>query len=321
MKKYYLLLLLAFSTLCCAVTVSDTKGTVTIDTPPKRIAALEISLTDYLTALGIQPACITVSEDVGGIFNRLGPGYLLKINPSLRQIPQVGSREHPNLEALINCKPDLIIADSARDKSIYPQLKKIAPTLLLDSLRVSYPQVEQSFMTIAKATGHQQIAKKILAKQHNLINHAKAHTNKNAGPILVVNLFPDGLIKSFTSNSYIAKFFNMLGRSYALPSQHGELVQTITLEGLLAINPDAIVVLLTDGNTKPLKRWQKSLLWQQLNAVKNNRVYIADRALWVQSPGILSSREIIKQTLKNGLLADKPMPLEKQSLPKANRWM
>jgi iron complex transport system substrate-binding protein len=261
-----------------------------------------------------------ISEDVGGIFNRSGPGYLLSINPHLRQVPQVGSREHPNLEALLNCKPDLILADTGRDAAIYPQLQKIAPTLMVNSLRVSYPEMEESFLTIAKAVNKSEKAQRILKEQHAMIQRAKAASNPKAGPLLVVNLFPDNEIKAFTNNSYIAKLFSMLGRPYALSAHQGEIVQTITLEGLLALNPDAIVVLLTDGNRQPLDHIQDAPLWQQLTAVQHQRIYIADRALWVQSPGVLSSREIIKQVLANGLLADKPTPLSQQSLPEASHW-
>jgi len=288
---------------------------------PSRIAALEIPVVDALTALQVTPACITVGEDVGGAFNQLGPGYLLKVDPHLKSVPQVGSRQHPNLEALLQCKPTLILGDKTRDHAIESQLKRIAPTFLLSSLRVSYSEMIQTFLTIAHLTQREDKAKQVLKEQEKIMAQAKKEMDPKAPPFLVVSLFPDGTLRTFTDNSYIAKFFSFLGRPYALPTAHGELEATLTLEGLLAINPPTLVILLTDGNLSGLNNIQKNPLWQRLKAVQSQHLYLADRAIWVQSPGILSSREILKEAAANGFLKNKPTPLEKQPIPKSAHWL
>ncbi|MGH8906104.1 MAG: ABC transporter substrate-binding protein [Egibacteraceae bacterium] len=63
----------------------------------------------------------------------------------------VGLRQSPSLQAIAALDPDLIIADTRRHETIYPQLSQIAPTVSLPSVQAGYEENLESMRTIGAA--------------------------------------------------------------------------------------------------------------------------------------------------------------------------
>ena len=101
-------------------TVDHELGTLKLETAPKRVVALEYSFVDALLALGVEPVGMA-KDDI--------PPYLAD---EVADIPSVGSRYELNLEAILALEPDLILADLSRNKELYGQISKIAPTAVFD---------------------------------------------------------------------------------------------------------------------------------------------------------------------------------------------
>lgn len=114
-------------------TVEHELGTLELETAPKRIVALEYSFVDALLALGVEPVGMA-KDDI--------PPYLAA---EIADIPSVGSRYELNLEAILAREPDLILADLSRNREIYGQLSKIAPTAVFDSYYGKYGETLEQF--------------------------------------------------------------------------------------------------------------------------------------------------------------------------------
>jgi iron complex transport system substrate-binding protein len=105
--------------------VSHTLGRVEIPIHPQRIVVLDANnafLLDALSALGVKPVGLTrcsncINSDPFSEF--------------LGDLPTVGTDEQPSLEKILSLKPDLILGYKWQ-KSFYPLLSTIAPTVMID---------------------------------------------------------------------------------------------------------------------------------------------------------------------------------------------
>jgi len=105
--------------------VNHTLGQAEIPLHPQRIVVLDGNnyfLLDALLALGMKPV---------GLARCSGCINLDPFSEFLSDLPSVGTDEQPSLEKILSLKPDLILGYEWQ-KVAYPQLAKIAPTMMID---------------------------------------------------------------------------------------------------------------------------------------------------------------------------------------------
>lgn len=265
----------------------------------QRVVVLEFSLLDELNLLGIKPVGVGTS---GALFEGADPEYLHHI---IATTPSVGAREAPNLEEIIKLKPDLIIGDREFNSSSKAQLEQIAPTVLLPGIFGLPDQQIQNLKTLAKLTNQQaQLASVISTYQKS---YAQTQTQAKLGgtrKILIGFATPTGSFNALASNSVTSQIFNTLGKHNLVTQNTSSQLYEISIEGVLAKNPDQIVILITNNDRSAYQNLQKNPLWQHLSAVKNQRVYFADRNTWGKSHGIQALEIMYQQAYKSGFLAD-----------------
>lgn len=297
MKKYQLMTLLLFFPLVCwsAITLQHYKGTLKLEKPPTKIVALEFSFVDALVTLGVAPMGIADDGDPKRI-----------IEPIREKMPNwksVGMRKQPSLELMASLSPNLIIADMKRHQSIYDQLSKLAPTILLDSLGESYSSDRDSLEVIAKALGKEKELKEII-KNHDM--KLKEYSDKlksvKAKKILFAVSWEEG-VHIHTPIGYVPGLFKVLGLNYAtFPKSfgHTKASEKVTLEHLLSIDPEILIL----ARSKPhvlFDEWVKSPLWKHLKVAKNKQVYFVDQTLWTRARGVIAAESMVEnlmQTLK-----------------------
>jgi len=274
-------------------TVPHELGTTTVTGTPKRIVVLENSFIDALAQLGV-PAAGVAQDDAP----------LPHLAAYVKSVPVVGTRAQPSLERILAVKPDLIIADVERHKSLYPQLARIAPTIVLNSYRGTYQDLREQFTLIADLTGKQERGKMLLAEHDRLFQKTKLLTNRAAGPVVIGVLAPNGFW-AHSDKSFLGTLLQDLGRKNPIKPQ-GDTQFVLSLEGLVATNPSAIVLLRNPGDATPLDEWRTNPLWQNLRAVKAGRVYEFNRDLWAKGRGLLAVTKMLGQVSASGLLRDQP---------------
>lgn len=77
------------------------------------------------------------------------------------------------------------MADSTRHKGLYPQLSRIAPTLVLNVFRSDHPQQLDALRTLGKAVGKEARANELIDAQGRLVKKAILTANRKAGGLLV----------------------------------------------------------------------------------------------------------------------------------------
>lgn len=274
-------LLFGLSSTVFAVSVEDSKGTFTLDYAPKRIVVLEFSFADALASVNVSPV---------GIADDKKPTRVLKeVRDIIGEWQSVGTRSQPSLEVISSLKPDLIIADINRHEAIYEDLKKIAPTVILQSRGETYEDNLKSAAIIGKVVGKED------EMQQRLTQH-KATMQRFAQQL------PDSIEVQFsiarkdsmhihTADSYAGGVIRALGLSNPKITKGDKASRKIGLEQLLAINPEYLI-LGPYSTPNIVDTWRTEPLWSVLKVAQNGNLHEVDANVWSRCRGIMAAERI-----------------------------
>ncbi|MFC4640421.1 ABC transporter substrate-binding protein [Deinococcus hohokamensis] len=298
MKKTLLsLTTLTLLSAALAVTVKHEGGTLTLKTPAKRVVALEYSFVDTLVALGVKPAGAALGTQGG---DRGAPPYLAG---RVGGVTATGSRAQPSLETIAASRPDLILADAFVHGSALGSLAKLAPTAAFQSRRGSLDDLNAQTLAIGQLVGREAAARRLLSEQAGLITKARAFAKKGAPAFVAAVVTPKSLTVH-TNESFVGSYLEALGRKNQLPVKDGQTQYELSLEGLVALNPQSLVLFTAPDETPITESWKKNPLWQKLAAVRRGRVYQFDRDNWTRGRGPLALRLMVAQTIQSRFLQD-----------------
>lgn len=264
-----------------SVTVKHDLGETKVRNNPKKVVVLELGFIDALLDAGIKPV---------GIADDGKPKFINeKVREEIKGYTSVGSRAQPSFEKIASLKPDLIIADSSRHSGVYDKLSKIAPTIALKNLNADYQDTLDASLTIAKAVGKESAMEKKLAEHKQKLNELKQKFGNRKQSILLLGNTNDEITVR-DENFFTSQLLTNIGYTYGVgdrskgDGENGESVNIkMTLEQLLEKDPDMIVLMtgekdkVDEDGKRPI---EKDPLWKKLSAVKNDKVYEADRFAW-----------------------------------------
>ncbi|MCY7990431.1 ABC transporter substrate-binding protein [Bacillus haynesii] len=264
-----------------SVTVKHDLGETKVRNNPKKVVVLELGFIDALLDAGIKPV---------GIADDGKPKFINeKVREEIKGYTSVGSRAQPSFEKIALLKPDLIIADSSRHSGVYDKLSKIAPTIALKNLNADYQDTLDASLTIAKAVGKESAMEKKLAEHKQKLNELKQRFGNRKQSILLLGNTNDEITVR-DENFFTSQLLTNIGYTYGVgdsskgDGENGESVNIkMTLEQLLEKDPDMIVLMtgekdkVDEDGKRPI---EKDPLWKKLSAVKNGKVYEADRFAW-----------------------------------------
>ncbi|MBW7475491.1 AraC family transcriptional regulator [Paenibacillus oenotherae] len=255
----------------------DKFGTRDIPVHPQRIYA--IGAASPLLILGIQP--------VGAPNYEVAPDYYLSNYKN--KINIVGDYP-PNYEAIIDLKPDMILASDYIDAEVYEKLAKIAPTAtFVWQGQDVYGQLNQ----IADIVGKADEAKKWISEHQERGLKAKDEISQLIGAdetISILWIYKDSF--QIVGNRNVGHvIYNLLGLKphplvkKTIDDNNGELVFTdnLSLEALPDYDADRLIVMVSDvdaGAEENFNNMKQSGVWKSLKAVKNNKVYEVPYDKW-----------------------------------------
>lgn len=270
-----------------AIKIEHALGSVVLDKKPEKIVVLEFSYTDALMTLDVQPVGIA-DDDNPDLF-------MDAVKEKLNDYTSIGSRYEPNIEILSSLQPDLIIADLNHHKTIYDQLNGIAPTIVLDDHQADYNQMLDNYLLIAKAVGKEAEGKARLEEHNQKIEEAKQKLGDTAMTVLPAVTNPEGFF-AHSDHSYTGSFLTSIGFNNPVKSE--DSYPKLSLEQLVETNPQAIFLLPATEKTI-VDEWENNPLWQEIDAVKTNKVYTVERRDWALSRGLIGSEKMIEDIVEN----------------------
>jgi iron complex transport system substrate-binding protein len=200
------------------------------------------------------------------------------------------------LEKIAALKPDLIIA-SPNEEQYMEQLSKIAKTVTVPATL----NWKDTMTGVAAAIGEEAAAENYVAQFEKLQNETVAIMEKS-GEKGKTALFTMPWKSAFTywGSTRMSLYYDKLGFQ---PVDDLEMVGEITLEGIVALNPDYIFIGkdYTGSSEIKLDDLAGNPVWNTLDAVKNNKVFIVDtEILGPLAMGQYKGLEYMQKLLSDG---------------------
>ncbi len=267
--------------------IQDEQGTFTISGVPKRIVVLELSFANALATVGISPVGIADDNDS----NILLP----EVKKHLKPWVSLGMRSQPNLEIISTLKPDLIIADFERHSSIYSNLSRIAPTLLLKSRSQTYEENLEAAKKIGMAVFEDTQMKKRIREHKAIMNdYRQAFSEMKLTQTMQFAIVNSRGMWLHGPSSYTGGVLNALGIKSPIPKETVTPYLATSMELLLNVNPDWLLVG-AYGNHTILDEWyENTILIKMLHSVKNDQIIYVSPELWSLNRGMLAAEGIAK---------------------------
>ena len=246
------------------ITVRDAKGEVEIPAEPKRIVDLSGN-SDILSLLGYSVAGTANSD-----------AYDYTQLPTYLQEPLQGAKilgysmqDTMDIEGFLELHPDLIIISGVQEK-MYEQLKKIAPTLMVELAQTDW---RQDVNTFARMMQQEDRAASWLKSYDEKAKKAGAAVRKANGEdtTYLALLASGGQLFVFDAAGIGSVLYEDMGlkKPANMPRQDSISLPVISYEGLADLDADHLIVVGTDADMKALK---KNSIYKSMQAVKNNRV-------------------------------------------------
>ena len=273
------------------VTIEDARGSVEVPKDPENVAVLDFGHLDTLIALGKKDAVTGTATD-----NM--PAYLAD---KADQFENVGTLKEPNVEALANLAPELIII-SNRLIDFAGQLEEIAPVVVLSVDYTDYwGSVQKNITALGTIFDEEKAAEEAVATLNEEIESVKATTAGISEKTLTL-LLNDGSMSAFSTGSRFGFIYETLGFTpvdAALEdSTHG---QSVGYEGLLEINPQILFVVDRTAAIGTASDENAALLENdfvyQTDAYKNNKIINLSSDLWYLSGGGIESIHLMVEEI------------------------
>lgn len=279
-------------------------GEVRLTETPKRIVALDFNYTEDLLALGITPV------GVADIDSPTGFNTLVNIQPALGpEVVDVGGRQEPNLEIIAELQPDLILTNVYFVQKNYEKLNAIAPTMVFDPYppegKEQYDEMKETFRVIADMVGKEAEAEKQLEDLQKVYDEAKGKleaANQAGANVVFAQMTPGQSGPSvwlFTGNSQGARIMKEIGLHPVyrpdIFEQRGVTVTTV--EALMDYEDASLIYLNMDSIGGLQDQLKANALWNELEFVKQQRVYAIDQRMWAYG-GPISAKGLVSEVVK-----------------------
>ncbi|WP_078394808.1 ABC transporter substrate-binding protein [Shouchella patagoniensis] len=285
------------------ITVTDINGTQTFEEVPKRVVSLEWSYTENLLALGVQPVGVADIEN----YNKW-----VDVDAELSgDAVDVGLRTEPNLEAIAELEPDLIITVGNRGENIDEELKAIAPTLLFNPYPEEgeglsqYEEMEQTFKEMAKVLDATEQAESVLADLEATYANAESEIDDlglSTKDFALTMAYSDNQAPVFrlsTPNAMAVTVLENMGLNNVYDPGNFELYgfSTVGVEELTKVEDANLIHIVQDDDNVFEQQLADNAVWTDLTFTKENRVYALGGDAWPYG-GPLSAKTLVERTLE-----------------------
>lgn len=275
--------------------VHHAAGTTTVHADPQRIVVLSGDDLDALCALGLQSRIVAAALPDGSTSQ---PSYLGTV---VHNVPGVGSRSEPDMQAVKAASPDLILGSEALTPDAYPQLTAIAPTVFTGPPGAKW---EDNLRTVGAATGRLDAANDLVDGFQQAADKAGADNDATHFQASVVQ-FTDTTMRVYGADNFPGSVLAAVGldRPAAQRFTDKPYIEIGISDADLKNSPDFSAA---DGDivyisfSSPAAKDRASTVldgdaWKRLSANRDNRVFAVNNEVWQTGEGIVAAR---------GMLAD-----------------
>lgn len=256
---------------------------VSLKAAPQRIVSLAPSCTEIIAALGLQEKLVGITEHTD-------------YPPEVLNLPKVGSYVNLNLEAIAMLRPDLVVAtEDGNPDEIVNSLQKLSIPVYVLKLR-TYETIQDSIYSLGKFVGRKKEADIAVESMRSVASCISDKTSraKRFSVLWVYDQYP---IVSAGRDTFTNQVIQMAGGD-SITGDVSISYPRLTIENVIARNPDVIVVTSMDPSRDRKEREEWWSKWTMIHAVRNKRVYVMQSSLLDRpSPRIVYGLAQLAKTL------------------------
>ena len=268
-----------------ACTFTDDLGReVTLEAAPRRVAALTGSYADIWCTAGGRDTLVASASDAWTDFD-LGLG---------EEVANIGGAMGVSVEELLAAAPDLVLASTN-----IPSNQEMLPALEAAGVDVAFFSVDtfedylrmleictgltgspEAYQTYGEAVAEEIEAARALA--------AAALEEQGPEKVLYIRAAASVVKPKGSSGTVLGEMLADLG-CINIADQDQSLLEDLSMEAILAADPDKILIVLQGADPEPAKAQLEGEVlsnpaWQQLTDVREGRVYYMDKDLYHLKP-------------------------------------
>lgn len=234
---------------------------------PERTVAGTVAVLDMLDYLEIEMVAI--------------PDTSYELDPKFEGLPNIGKPMKPDMELLKSVDPDMYISVISLEEDLKSQVEgNNISTLFLDNS--SYATILESMEILGTMYGKEDISSKYVEEIENKSKEIKDNVKDKEQPRVMILFGSPRSIMFATKNSFVGSLIEELGAINVVDEldDFKDNYVPVSMENVLGLKPD-IILRLTHASPEESKKmfdeeFEKSDIWEKLDAVKNEKVYDLD---------------------------------------------
>ena len=262
----------------------DLSREVTLEAAPRRVAALTGSYADIWCTAGGRDTLVASASDAWTDFD-LGLG---------EEVANIGGAMGVSVEELLAAAPDLVLASTN-----IPSNQEMLPALDAAGVDVAFFSVdtfEDYLRMLEICTGltgspeAYQTYGEAVAEEIEAARARAAAALEEQGPekVLYIRAAASVVKPKGSNGTVLGEMLADLG-CINIADQDQSLLEDLSMEAILAADPDKILIVLQGADPEPAKAQLEGEVlsnpaWQQLTAVREGRVYYMDKDLYHLKP-------------------------------------
>ncbi|WP_035712526.1 ABC transporter substrate-binding protein [Salibacterium aidingense] len=266
--------------------VEHAMGETEIEGTPEKIVTLYQGANDTAAAMNIEPIGIVESWTQQPIYEYL--------RDDLEGTEIVGEETQPNLEKIAEMNPDVIIATITRHEDIYEDLSAIAPTVMGEEVY----EWKETLDLMGRTLNRQEETDQLLADYNERLDTFKEKMGEEL-PI-------EAAITNFRADHARIFYMGFAGRvledaGFERPEGHDNPdewgIKLSSKESIPEADAEVIFNFNSGTETEQIEQtyeeWTSHPLWQELEAVQNDEVYMVEEETWNAGGGVLSANLMV----------------------------
>jgi len=264
---------------------------------PHRVVSLSPTITETLFALGLGDKVVGVDK-----YSNYPPEVVKLVEEG--KIKIIGSYWEPDFEKIVECNPDLVIADISPHGKYLEKFDELGLNVLFvhGGAASSIEDIISDILTIAKTFGVEDKGEELVANIREKVNMIREKV-ANATKVKVLILLgpPAWGLWSTGAGTFIDNLVTLAGGTNVFAKYHG-WIQT-SYEEILAQDPEVIIITVmgTDVNTEELLMEVINTPLNATKAAEKGRIYIltgvANDILCRPGPRVIEALEMLGQII------------------------
>ena len=236
------------------------------------VVATSVAVTEILDKLGVE---------VSGV-----PTTSYELPKSTKDATKVGSPMNPDLEIIKSLNPTCVVSVDTLGSDFEKQFtENNIPSMFVNLSTVD--GLKETIVNLGEKFDKSEKAAEIIAELENKENELNLSKRENKEDILILFGAPGSVMVS-TDNSYVGNLVKIAGGNNIFESESSSFIQ-VNMEEIIKRNPDKILIMthaVPDEAKKAVEEEFAKATWQQLDAIKNNKVYYLENGYFGMSANL-----------------------------------